>query len=134
MTSEKQEQANVRNAQSSTGPVSPEGKALVARNAIKHGIFARDLVISAGDGREDEMEYHELLFELKKDLSPVGRMEMILVEKIAVNYWRLRRLVRFETGEIREQLDDYRENTLRSHYNSSYSRQRPELKYYNYSD
>jgi hypothetical protein len=134
MTSEKQEQANVRNAQSSTGPVSPEGKALVARNAIKHGIFARDLVISAGDGREDEMEYHELLFELKKDLSPVGRMEMILVEKIAVNYWRLRRLVRFETGEIREQLDDYRENTLRSHYNSSYSRQRPELEYYNYSD
>jgi hypothetical protein len=135
MASEKQEQANVRNAQLSTGPVSPEGKAIVARNAVKHGIFAKDLVISAGDGREDEMEYHELLAELKRDLAPAGRMEMILVEKIAVNYWRLRRLVRYETGEIREQLDDYRENALRTHYNNSYnSRKRPELEYYHYSD
>ena len=115
--------------------MSPEGKAIVARNAIKHGIFAKDLVIRTGDGREDEMEYQELLAELKKDLVPAGRMEMILVEKIAVNYWRLRRLVRHETGQIRQQLDDYRENALSSHYNSSYSsRQRPELRYYNYSE
>ena len=73
MTSDKQEQANAQNAQLSTGPVTPEGKAVVARNAVKHGIFAKDLVINAGDGREDEMEYHELLDELTKDLSPVGR-------------------------------------------------------------
>ena len=135
MTSEKQEQANAQNAQLSTGPVTTEGKAVVARNAVKHGIFARDLVINAGDGREDEMEYHELLDELKKDLAPVGRMEMLLVEKIAVNYWRLRRLVRFETGEIRERLDDFRESALRSHYSSSYdSQEPPKLEYYNYND
>ena len=135
MTSEKQEQANAQNAQLSTGPVTTEGKAVVATNAVKHGIFARDLVINAGDGREDEMEYHELLDELKKDLAPVGRMEMLLVEKIAVNYWRLRRLVRFETGEIRERLDDFRESALRLHYSSSYhSQERPELEYYSYND
>lgn len=135
MISEKQEQANIRNAQLSTGPTSPEGKAVVSRNAVKHGIFANDLVINAGDGREDALEYQELLTDLKSDLAPVGRMEMMLVEKIAVNYWRLRRLVRYETGEIRERLDDFRESALRSHYGSShYSRQRPELQYYNYND
>ncbi len=135
MVSEKQEQANVQNAQLSTGPVTAEGKAVVARNAVKHGIFAKDLVINAGDGREDKLEYHELLAELKRDLAPEGRMEMLLVEKIAVNYWRLRRLVRYETGEIRQRLDDFRESALRSHYSSShYSRQRPELEYYNYND
>ena len=79
MVSEKQKQANVQNAQLSTGPVTPDGKAVVARNAIKHGIFAKDLVITAGDGREDELEYHELLAELKKDLVPVGRMEILFV-------------------------------------------------------
>lgn len=135
MVSEKQKQANVQNAQLSTGPVSQEGKAVVARNAIKHGIFAKDLVINAGDGREDELEYHDLLTELKRDLAPVGRMEILMVEKIAVNYWRLRRLLRYETGQIRGRLDDFRESALQSHYSSSsYSRQRPELEYYSYND
>ena len=137
MTSEKQVQANAENARLSTGPVTDEGKSIVARNAVKHGIFAKDLVINAGDGREDELEYHELLTELKRDFGPEGRMEMLLVEKIAVNYWRLRRLIRYETGEIRGRLDDYKENALQSYYGGSpYSRQRqrPELKYYSYKD
>lgn len=135
MVSEKQKQANIENAQLSTGPITLEGKAVVALNAVKHGIFAKDLVIDAGDGREDESEYHELLAELKNDLIPVGRMEMLLVEKIAVNYWRLRRLIRFETGEIRGRLDDFRESALRSYYNNSYySRERPDLEFYDYND
>ena len=135
MTSEKQEQANINNAQLSTGPVTPGGKAVVSRNAVKHGIFAKDLVIAAGDGREDDLEFHELLADLIKDLAPVGRMELLLVEKIAVNYWRQRRLVRYETGEIRGKLDDFRESALCSHYSSSYpSKQRPDLRYYNYND
>lgn len=135
MISEKQQQANSENAQLSTGPVTSEGKAVVARNALKHGIFARDLVINTGDGREDEFEYYELLNELKTDLAPVGRMEMMLVEKIAVNYWRLRRLVRHETGVIRRGLDDYRESALRSHYDGGYfKKERPALEYFSYND
>jgi hypothetical protein len=59
---------------------------------------------------------------------------LLWIFKIFSN-WRLRRLVRFETGEIRGRLDDYRENALSSHYNSSYhSRKRPGLEYYHYSD
>jgi len=43
--------ANRRNARRSTGPRSPEGKALVARNPIKHGLLARQDVISSESWR-----------------------------------------------------------------------------------
>lgn len=105
MTTKKQIEANKRNALVSTGPVSPEGKALVSQNAVKHGIFARDLIITSGDGKEDEQEYNELLDGLIVSLHPTGQMECLLVEKISVDYWRLRRVLRFESGSIRKILD-----------------------------
>jgi len=105
MTTKKQIEANQKNALVSTGPVTPEGKALVSQNAVKHGIFAKDLLIIAGDGKEDEQEYRELLDGLVLSLNPSGQLECLLVEKIAVDYWRLRRVLRFETGSIRKQLD-----------------------------
>ena len=89
MTTEKQIEANKQNALVSTGPVTAEGKALVAQNAVKHGIFARDLIITSGDGKEDQQEYNELLDGLIASLNPKGQMECILIEKIAVDFWRL---------------------------------------------
>ena len=105
MTTEKQTEANKNNALLSTGAVTEEGKAIVARNAVKHGVFASDLIISSGDGAENEEEYIELLYNLTKSLNPSGQMEHLLVEKIAVDFWRLRRVLRFETGSIRKYLD-----------------------------
>ena len=105
MTTEKQMKANKENALVSTGPVTAKGKALVSQNAVKHGIFAKDLIITTGDGKEDEREYRELLEGLIASLNPSGQMERLLVEKIAVDYWRLRRVLRFETGSIRKTLD-----------------------------
>src|SRR3989338_4272395 len=105
MTTEKQIEANKQNALVSTGPVTPGGKALVAQNAVKHGIFAKDLIISAGDGKEDEQEYRELLDGIILSLNHSGQMECLLVEKIAVDFWRLRRVLRFESGSIRKVLD-----------------------------
>ncbi len=105
MTTEKQNEANKQNALVSTGPVTAEGKALVSQNAVKHGIFARDLIITSGDGKEDQQEYAELLDGLIVSLNPKGQMECVLVEKIAVDFWRLRRVLRFESGSIRKFLD-----------------------------
>jgi len=105
MTTEKQVEANKQNALVSTGPASSEGKAIVAQNAVKHGIFAKDLIITTGDGKEDAQEYRELLDGLIISLNPVGQMECLLVEKISVDYWRLRRVLRFESGSIRKVLD-----------------------------
>src|SRR5207245_1461052 len=50
---EKKREANRRNAQLSTGPKTFEGKERVARNALKHGLLARDVIIVAGDGKEN---------------------------------------------------------------------------------
>ena len=105
MSTKRQIKANQRNALVSTGPITPEGKALVSQNAVKHGIFARDLIITSGDGKEDEQEYNELLDGLIVSLAPSGQMECLLVEKIAADYWRLRRVLRFESGSIRKILD-----------------------------
>lgn len=52
MTTEKQIEANKMNALKSTGAVTEEGKAIVSKNAIKHSIFARDLIITSGDDKK----------------------------------------------------------------------------------
>ena len=59
MSTKRQIEANQRNALVSTGPVTTQGKALVSQNAVKHGIFAKDLLITAGDGKEDALEYQK---------------------------------------------------------------------------
>jgi len=105
MTTKNQIEANKQNALVSTGPATAEGKAIVAQNAVKHGIFVKDLIITSGDGKEDAQEYRELLDGLIVSLNPVGQMECLLVEKISVDYWRLRRVLRFESGSIRKVLD-----------------------------
>ncbi len=77
MATGKQIEANKKNALMSTGPRTPEGKALISQNAIRHGIFTRDLIIPTGDGKEDEQEYRELLDGLIISLNPVGQMECL---------------------------------------------------------
>jgi hypothetical protein len=58
--SERKLSANRANAQKSTGPRTPEGKRRVARNAVKHGILAREVFIGEGDGAEREEDFSEL--------------------------------------------------------------------------
>ncbi len=59
--SERKVQANRRNALRATGPKTVRGKRTVARNAIKHGLLAREVVITAGDGEENLEEFHALI-------------------------------------------------------------------------
>lgn len=98
-------EANRRNALRSTGPRTRKGKKAVRWNALKHGLLARSVVISFVEGEENAAEFRKLLNHLRKDLHTVGILEEILIEKIAVCYWRLWRVIRSETGEIRENLD-----------------------------
>ena len=101
MVSDRRLAANRSNALRSTGPKTPQGKAAVRHNALKHALLAKEVVITTGDGREDPDEFSRLHAALTEDLQPVGLLEDMLVEKIAVSYWRLRRLLRVETAEIR---------------------------------
>ncbi len=104
-SNEKQTSANRRNALRSTGPRTPEGKGKARLNALKHGLLAKEVVIKAGDGKENQAEFDRLLEGLENDLEPVGSLETMLVELIVVYYWRLRRVQRAETGELRVLLD-----------------------------
>ena len=101
--SEKQLQANRENARKG-GVKTPEGKAIVKYNALKHGLLAKEVVITVGEGVENPEEFNALLEDLKTQLKPEGLLEEMLAEKIAVAYWRLRRACRYEVGLIRQKL------------------------------
>ncbi len=106
MTSEKQIQANKLNAQNSTGAKSTQGKAIVAKNALKHGILSSEVVLETSEIGENKKEFEDLQNSLFTDLKPMGILEEILVDRIATTYWRLRRVIRAENGAIRRQTDD----------------------------
>lgn len=93
--------ANRRNAQLSTGPRTAEGKSWSRRNALKHRILASALLF---DGADDLAEFNELISALTLDLAPVGKLEELFVEKIAVCLWRQRLAQRCERGLARQQV------------------------------
>ncbi len=93
-------EANRKNAQKSPGPTSIRGKQAVALNALKHGFLSRVAVIKDRDGGESQDEFDQLHTKLRANLQPVGCMEDLLVERIAVSHWRKRRLLRYENGMI----------------------------------
>ena len=109
MTTEKQAEANRQNAQKSTGPKTEEGKAIVRLNAIKHGVLSEAVLITKGEGQERKEAYLRLYDGLQDYFKPDGTMEGALVEQIAVTLWRKRRVLRFEVGCLRKQLDRYLE-------------------------
>ena len=94
MTSERQKAANRANALHSTGPKTREGKVAVRLNAIRHGLLARPAVIPG----EDAAAFEDLWKEVWAELSPVGPIEELLVERAINAMWRLRRSARAETA------------------------------------
>jgi hypothetical protein len=90
MPSAKKTQTNRQNALKSTGPKTPEGKAAVRLNAVRHGLLSREVLLPG----EDEGALRELNERLRDELQPVGEMESLLVDRIVTAYWRLRRLGR----------------------------------------
>lgn len=99
-TSAKQIAANRRNARRSTGPRTPAGKAAVRHNALKHGILARETIITHGDHPENQADLEQLLADLHDDCRPEGPLEELLVQQIAVCYWRLRRILHADSHEF----------------------------------
>ena len=81
-------------APAATGPRTPAGKAVAARNATTHGLFARDVVLPALG--EDPQGYRLLEDAWLAQLPPRTLLEQHYVEKIAAASWRLRRLHRWQ--------------------------------------
>jgi hypothetical protein len=96
MATEAQIIANRRNSQKSTGPRSPEGKAIVSKNAVKHGLFASENVIK-GENQADFDLFHD---EMLNKLAPVGPVESMLAERFISLSWRLSRAGRMQNQAI----------------------------------
>ena len=96
MTTEKQIKANQANSKKSTGANTIDGKLVVAGNAVKHGLFAQRLILT-----DENLDDYALLIDgLISSLNPVGTLEQLLVEKIAVATWKQLRLSRAESASI----------------------------------
>jgi len=113
MASHAQVTANRRNAGKSTGPRTLQGKAVVAQNAIKHGLLARQNVMRG----EDPQEFEHLRDRMLAELVPAGTTESTLAERIVSLSWRLKRAERLQNEvldyllgeEIQNCMDDFDE-------------------------
>jgi hypothetical protein len=76
-----------------TGPRTPEGKAIVSANAVKHGLRSTRVVIP---GLEIQADWDQFFHDAIEAQRPVGAIEYALAERIATLIWRLRRAARAE--------------------------------------
>ncbi len=113
MITEKQHEANRRNALQSTGPKTGEGIEVARFNALRHGLRSLQTVVP-GEAPEEWESHRAAVVE---DLKPEGAVELALTEQIAVKLWRLGRVVRHETdliaiGQAKDELLQANEKTV----------------------
>jgi hypothetical protein len=97
MPSQKQIEANRRNARKSTGPITEAGKAVAKFNALRHGMTAESAVLPY----EDHLAYAMLREALLSHYAPANIAEEMLVDVLANSYWRLLRARRVETSTMK---------------------------------
>lgn len=88
MISEKQLEANRRNAQNSTGPKSVEGKASSSRNNLRHGL-AGQVAVMPGEDRE---AHDKFCNQLIGSFAPETPIEQQFAQSVAEDSWRLNRV------------------------------------------
>jgi hypothetical protein len=101
MTAMSQLDANRANAKRSTGPRGETGKAVAAKNAVKHGLRATSPVVSG----EKAGEWDTFQSSVHASLNPVGSLEDELADRVAALFWRLRRVVRYESAVTSSGID-----------------------------
>lgn len=104
------------NGNKSQGPKTIEGKLISSKNAVKHGIFSALTVIPNVES-EELWKRHRTAFV--DDLKPVGALEEMLVERIALLSWRLSRVARYERemihSENSKETNSYESKVLEYH-------------------
>ena len=87
--------ASRRNGARSCGPRTAAGKAQVAKNALKHGLSARHLVLLDD---EDASAFAAFEAAARTELAPAGEFQADLVGRIVSAAWRARRADRLEAA------------------------------------
>jgi hypothetical protein len=94
MSSQAQVAANQANAQLSSGPKTPEGKAKSSRNALKTGLTGHTVLLPTDDA--ERYEAHLLSYADRFD--PQTDRETELVQSLADCRWRVGRIYGLETA------------------------------------
>jgi len=120
MATQAQIDANRANAQKSTGPRTPEGKARSRQNALRHGLQGQALLINS----EDETEFNELVDDLLEEWQPATTTEEIVFYKMVEQYWLSRRgaLLLADHTEFNDGDDDSKQVALMLRYNTGAER------------
>ena len=118
MATTAQKLANRNNSQKSTGPKSDEGKAVVSQNAVKHGLFAAEAVIS-GENPADYQLYRDSYLA---ELAPAGMLESMLAERIVSLAWRLQRAERMQNEVFEDMIERKVTNKSARHHRENYCR------------
>ena len=95
--SQKQLDANRQNAQLG-GVKTDEGKAVNKYNAMKHGLLSEEVLLEG----EDEALLITFAKKLRAELKPETEFELLLVDRIIANSWRLKRAMKIETGMMKD--------------------------------
>jgi hypothetical protein len=90
--SEKQQEANRKNAQHSSGPKTPEGKAAIRFNALTYGLRTRATILEC----ENAADYSQLWDEMEADWRPQTRTERCYLETMVTSQWLLKRVAESE--------------------------------------
>src|SRR5215218_4701100 len=79
------------------GPRTEEGKEVARWNATRHGIRSPAPVVLGVEKAEEWEDHRDGVLD---SLSPVGHLEFVLAERVALLSWRLHRVIRYETESI----------------------------------
>src|SRR5215831_14600429 len=105
MTSFRQIEANRRNALSSTGPKTEDGKRRSRQNAVRHGLTS-ETVIAVLEDIEDYQAFEAVVIA---DYDARTAVERELVLRLASLLWRIRRATAIETDLLQIQAEILRE-------------------------
>lgn len=109
---DKQRQTSTINGRKSHGPTSSMGKQRSAQNAVRDGIFSRQIVIAElGETQEDFDQLRAVVFD---SIRPCDKTEELMAMDFTENWFLRDRVRRAEELERRNRLNTFRlENKLR---------------------
>jgi hypothetical protein len=99
LTKEQRAAISRANGAKSRGPKTLEGKVVSSRNALKHGLTARRIVI---EGLESEKEFQRFTAVMRSHYKPRNIEEALWVDRITTCMWRARR-VALEEASLTEE-------------------------------
>ncbi len=103
-------QSNPKNSFKSTGPTSADGKQRSRLNALKDGLFSKEIVVTAAGERVENFKRFEAW--VWDSVQPDGAIEEILTNDVVVNWWGRQRVRRCQSAALQNRLENLKAHDL----------------------